>query len=136
MENFTHTNEFEYPSLLQRIQSTVIDWLVILGLMVFFAQIANQIENIPVVVRGIFLGLILLYEPLCITFGCTLGNYLLKIRVRQNENELQKINIFQAVIRYVVKIFLGWISFVTIHANAKKRAIHDIAASSVMIKIN
>jgi uncharacterized RDD family membrane protein YckC len=40
----------------------------------------------------------------------------------------------QAFFRYVLKISLGWISFLTMHSNSQRRAIHDFAAGSVMIK--
>ena len=39
------------------------------------------------------------------------------------------------MIRYPVKLLLGWISFLTINSNPKRRAIHDLASGSVMIKI-
>lgn len=41
---------------------------------------------------------------------------------------------FQAIIRYIIKISLGWISFLTINSNYEKRAIHDFVAGSVVIK--
>jgi uncharacterized RDD family membrane protein YckC len=66
--------------------------------------------------------------------GATLGNYIKGIRVRQNGATGQRINFFQAFIRYVLKMLLGWISFLTIHTNPQKRAIHDIIAGSVMIR--
>lgn len=124
-----------YPSLLRRIQSSVIDFLLILALMVAITQIAEQFEDFPVTLKIICFVLILLYEPICITVGCTLGNWITKIRVKQYEDENRKINFLQALIRYVIKVMLGWLSFITIHFNAEKRAIHDIVIGSVMIKV-
>ncbi len=128
-------NENEYPSLLKRLQSSVIDAIVILVAMVAFAQFSNQFENFPTFLRIGLLASLLLYEPICISFGCTLGNYLLGLRVRRNDNETSKINFLQAVLRYITKLALGWISFLTIHSNPKRRAIHDMVANSVMIKL-
>jgi hypothetical protein len=34
-----------------------------------------------------------------------------------------------------VKVMLGWLSFLTIHTNTEKRAIHDLFIGSVMIKL-
>ncbi|MCU0389934.1 MAG: hypothetical protein MUE81_02345 [Thermoflexibacter sp.] len=66
----------EYPSLLKRIQSSIIDGIVLLIAMVALAQLFNQFENFPTFVRiGSWVSL-LLYEPICISFGATLGNYL------------------------------------------------------------
>jgi hypothetical protein len=69
------------------------------------------------------------------TFGCTIGNYIKGIRVRKNEDISQKINIGQAILRYPIKLALGWISFLTINSNLQRRAIHDLASGSVMIKL-
>ena len=82
-----------------------------------------------------FAGLFIAYEPICMTLGSTLGNYLKGIRVRKDSDSTKRINIFQAIIRYPVKVFLGWISFLTINSNPKRRAIHDLVSGSVMIKL-
>ncbi len=74
------------------------------------------------------------YEPLSMTLGSTLGNYLIGIRVRKHKNYNKNINIFQAYIRFAVKLLLGWLSFVTIGMNEEKRAIHDMVSGSVMIE--
>ncbi|MES1198207.1 MAG: RDD family protein, partial [Chitinophagaceae bacterium] len=68
------------------------------------------------------------------TLGFTLGNFIKGIRVRQYSNKVKRINIFQAILRYIFKIALGWLSFITIHSNPEKRAIHDFVSGSVMIK--
>jgi len=47
----------------------------------------------------------------------------------------KKINIFQAYIRYVTKLLLGFISFLTISTNKERRAIHDMVAFTVMLKV-
>ncbi len=74
------------------------------------------------------------YEPVAMVLGCTLGNYLMKIRVRRHEHIDKKINLLQAHLRFIIKITLGWISFLTINSNKERRAIHDFAAGSVMIE--
>lgn len=66
--------------------------------------------------------------------GSTLGNYLMKIKVRDNLNTIKRINLLQSYIRFVLKFLLGWVSFLTIHGNKQRRAIHDFAAGSVMIE--
>ena len=126
----------EYPLLGDRVQSTFIDTILIIILMFVFAAILDKFENVPDWVRMVlFIGLWVVYEPLCTTFGFTVGNYIKNIRVRQVSDSTKRINIFQALIRYALKILLGWISFLTIHSNNERRAIHDFAVGSVMIKI-
>jgi len=125
----------EYPLLSDRVQSTFIDTIVIVVLMFVFASWLDRYDNAPDWIRiALFFGLWAIYEPLAISLGGTIGNYLKGIRVRNHEATEKKINFFQAFLRYLLKITLGWISFLTIHTNKEKRAIHDLAAGSVMIK--
>jgi uncharacterized RDD family membrane protein YckC len=126
----------KYPLLIERIQSTLIDTVLIISLMFLFSNILDKFENAPDWIRMmLFLGIWVIYEPLCTSAGFTLGNYIKGIRVRNANNSEKKINLFRALLRYIIKILLGWISFLTISSNPKRQAIHDLAAGSVMIKI-
>jgi uncharacterized RDD family membrane protein YckC len=126
----------QYPQLRDRFQSTIIDTLFIVVLMFAFASILDKFDNVPDWVRiALFAGLFIVYEPLCMTFGFTMGNYIKGIRVRDNSNPEKRINLFQAIFRYLFKLLLGWVSFLTIHRNPKRRAIHDLVSGSVMIKL-
>ena len=126
----------KYPQLTDRIQSTFIDTILIIIMMFVFASILDRYENVPDWVRiALFAGLFVVYEPVCMTLGSTLGNYIKGIRVRKNSDSTKRINIFQAIIRYPIKVALGWISFLTIGSDPKRRAIHDLVSGSVMIKL-
>ena len=130
----TEPGEKEYPSLSDRIQSSFIDAMLIIVLMFVIAAWLDKYENTPDWIRiALFFGLWAVYEPLSTTLGGTLGNYIKGIRVRSHSRPDKKINFFQAFFRYVVKMMLGWISFLTIHSNKDRRAIHDFVAGSVMI---
>jgi uncharacterized RDD family membrane protein YckC len=131
--------ETRYPDLKTRVQSTFIDTMLMLGLMFLAATILDKInpsqENEDGWIRGvIFISIWGIYEPVAMTIGCTFGNYLMKIRVRRNSDNTKRINLLQAFARFVVKIVLGWVSFLTIHGNKERRAIHDLVAGSVMIE--
>jgi hypothetical protein len=129
------TAERQYPSISDRVQSTFIDSLLIVALMFVCSSWLDRYENAPEWLRAaLFVGLWGVYEPVCTSLGCTVGNYLKNIRVRKHGDTGKRINLLQAFIRYVLKITLGWISFLSIHANKERRAIHDYAAQSVMIK--
>ena len=126
----------KYPQLTDRIQSTFIDTILIVILMFAFASVLEKFDNVPDWVRIImFAGLFIAYEPLCMTFGSTLGNYIKGIRVRKSSDSTKRINIFQAIVRYPIKVLLGWVSFLTINSNSKRRAIHDLVSGSVMVKL-
>lgn len=127
-------DEISYPTLVQRVQSMFIDTVFIVGLIFAFSAILSSFGGAPEWLRmSVFILIWVVYEPLCVSLGCTLGNYIIGLRVRDNRNMNEPINIVRAVLRYALKVSLGWISFVTIHSNSKRRAIHDLAAGSVMI---
>jgi uncharacterized RDD family membrane protein YckC len=125
----------EYPDLKDRIQSAFIDGILMLVLIIVFASIIDKFENVPDWVRMAIVGFFIVYEPLFMSFGCTLGNLIKGIRVRKHSDSTKKINILQAIIRYPIKFMLGWLSYITIGSSPKRRAIHDMAAGSVMIKL-
>ena len=128
--------QYEYPSLSDRIQSIIIDQVFIVALMFASASLLDKYENAPDWIRIVlFFGILAIYEPFCMMFGCTIGNYAKRIRGRKYEDPTKRMNVFQAYLRYFIKILLGWLSFLTIGMNKEKRAIHDLAASTVMIKV-
>lgn len=128
--------EEKYPDLSERVQSTFIDTVFVIIMCFAFATIPDHYENVPDGLRiAMFISIFFAYEPLCQTLGCTIGNYMKKIRVKKYADTTQRINIMQAIIRYPIKLLLGWISFLTINSNPKRRAIHDLASGSVMIKV-
>ena len=132
----TPTSQLEYPLLGDRVQSTFIDTILIVILMFVLASVLDRYGDVPTWIRIVlFIGLWGMYEPLCTTLGATLGNYIKGIRVRKVGSNSKRVNFLQAVARYLLKLTLGWISFLTIHSNKERRAIHDLAVGSVMIKI-
>lgn len=130
-------DESQYPSLLKRVQSIFVDGLLILGLMFAMAAVLGDNESVPGAVKGLVVfGFWVLYEPLCVAYGCTLGNYVMGIRVRKATNESQNISLIQSFVRVIVKFLLGWVSFLSIHFNDHKRAMHDLASGSVMVEVD
>jgi uncharacterized RDD family membrane protein YckC len=129
--------ETRYPDLKTRVQSTFIDLLFMVVLMLGAAKIFDKggDEEIAGWVKGlVFIGIWVIYEPVATMLGSTLGNYLMKIRVRKKGDTGQRLNIIQALARFIIKFFLGWLSFLTIHSNKERRAIHDLAVGSIVIE--
>lgn len=130
------SNLNEYPLLTDRLKSTFIDLMVIIGLMFLCSIMLDGLPESAGWVRGVcFVTVFVLYDPLCTAFGCTVGNYVMKIRVRQYDDYTKRINFFFALMRYIVKVLLGWLSFLTIHSNVARRAIHDMVGGSVVVNV-
>ncbi|MBX7224872.1 MAG: RDD family protein [Chitinophagales bacterium] len=126
--------EEDYPSLMDRIQSTFIDTVFNFTLVMVVSGILDNYNLSERNTSILLIGLFLLYEPVCITLGCTLGNLIKGIRVRKFTDHTKRPNLIQAIIRYAAKFLLGWFSLLTINGNPERRAIHDMASDSIMIR--
>lgn len=123
-----------YPELGTRYRSIFIDTVVIVVMMWLATMLFSAWTTAPDGARMVAFILIWgVYEPACNTFACTLGNYIMKIRVRKAGDETRRIHIAQALVRYAVKLILGWLSFFTMGGNPRRRAIHDLASGSVVV---
>lgn len=129
-----HNMEREYPTLLERIKSTTIDTLLVIAFMYFASELLNSFKSVPDYVRVTLFAALLLYEPIFTVFGATIGNDKMQIRVRSSADHSKKINFFQAIIRFILKFSLGWLSFITFFFSNKSRTIHDYVSGSVMVR--
>lgn len=127
-----------YATLLDRIKAYTIDTILIIILMYFISEVTASFTEVPNYVRVIlFAFLFVLYDPLFVSIsGGTVGHTFIDISVRKEEHPSKKINFLSALIRFLIKITLGWLSFLTVTNNPKKKAIHDTIAGSMVIKLN
>lgn len=125
-----------YAEMKKRYSAMLIDILFLLVVIWGFSEVRNSIGGTAESIFSAMLVIFLVcYEPICISFACTLGQYLSKIRVRNSSEVDKRINIFSSFLRYPLKLILGAISFLTIRASSKGQAIHDLAAGSVVINL-
>lgn len=128
------------PRLLERLKATLIDAMVVILLMYAGSLLLEALAVESGVVRGLIFGAIWLYEPIATSLGKTLGHQIMGIRVRKYlvtpDGNPPRINIFQAILRFLVKLLLGWVSLLVISNNKYRRAIHDYVSKSIMINID
>lgn len=125
-----------FPSLAERMQSVFADMVFVILMMFAAAALLDKMQNPPDWIRiALFFGIWVLFEPLCISQGCAPGQFIIGLRVRSAANRDKRIIFPMAIIRYVVKMIPGWLAFLTISSNAERRAIHDLAAGSMMIRV-
>lgn len=121
------------PTITRRYLSTFIDGILVLSFFLIISFLFQQDSSgIKFVRVTLILSIFFIYEPLCTSKFCTLGQKLTGIRIRQFHSH-QKISLLSAYGRILVKLFLGIISFFTIPFSKGKRGIHDFAASSIVI---
>lgn len=133
----TQVLPFYKPSLIVRIKSSLIDVLVVILLLYVSSLLLDYLRIESGFIRGLIGVLVLLYEPIATSLGQTLGQKSLGLRVRDaktllGQNEYKNIGLGYSILRYMVKILLGWLSLLTIHSNRYGQAIHDKVAFSVM----
>ncbi len=122
-----------YPGIRERTEAFFIDGILEIIVLIAIAKILQFFptadESYRILLCLSFVGL---YDPIATSFfGCTVGQYIKKMHVRQVHNENAKILFILAIVRFVLKISLGSISYFTIPRDKKNRAIHDYCAGSV-----
>ncbi len=127
--------EENYPGVFDRVKAIVTDGIVIVVFMFVASYLFSLFERVPDYARIIaFVFIFLLYDPIFTSFfGGTIGHMMLGIRVKRESDEEKNIIFPLAIPRYIVKVFLGWISLLTVSSNEKRKAIHDFLVGSVVI---
>src|SRR5687767_12399202 len=75
-----------YPSLLTRVKASTIDLVFVLIIFLITSNILGSMDHPPVWLKVvIFFIMVVVYEPLLTTLGCTVGQLLMGIRVRDIE---------------------------------------------------
>lgn len=125
--------EYQYPSILRRYFATFIDGVLVFIVFIMISYILQGESNISNSLRvAVILVMFFVYEPICTSRFCTVGQKLAGIRVRKLFLH-ERISISAAYLRIIVKIFLGIISFFSIPFSKNKRGIHDFTVGSVVI---
>ncbi len=124
-----------YPGVSTRVKAVVTDSIILVIFIVGATYLFESFDNVPDFARIVaFIFIFLLYDPLLTsTLGGTIGHIIFGIRVKRETNQDKNILFPLAIIRYLVKVLLGWISLLTISGNKKGKAIHDIIVKSVVI---
>lgn len=121
----------QFPSLFRRYVASLIDIIVIIALV-------GLIGALPIVepksISGltIFIIVIALYEPLLTVFACTIGQLVMRIRVRSSEDQV-RIGFVRALSRTFLKYCLGIISVLSMPVQRERRAMHDLVAGTLVL---
>ena len=129
-------NEIQYGTLINRLKAILIDVLVLVGLCMLATAIFSKIGYVSDTIRMVvFIFIFLLYDPLLTSiFGATIGHLIIGLKIRRAKDITRKLIFPMALIRFIIKGTLGFISLMTISTTKKNRAIHDIVAGSVVLQ--
>lgn len=122
----------KYPNVLRRYLATVIDMFVFWCCIYLIASVPTLNRN-TALAYGLLALAWALYEPVLTAYACTLGQAVMRIRVR-TANGAARVNVVQAIGRMLVKYLLGFVSFLTVPARRDRRAIHDLSSGTIVIE--
>jgi len=125
-----------YAILPDRVKAAVIDGIVLIAAMYGIAEILNLFEHVPNYVRiAVAVFIFLLYDPILTSrFGGTIGHSYSNINVKKDSDRAMNISFSAAVLRFILKAALGWLSLLTVTNSEKKKAIHDLVVGSVVLE--
>ncbi len=126
-----------YAALSQRVRAACFD-TAILALLFFPTWIVIDVSAATNTALKVVLYLIPSIPMLVIDLGFvavtggTIGHHLFKVRVIRKDGG-GNIGFCAASIRFVVKMLLGWSSFLFILNTRRHQALHDMAANSIVV---
>ncbi len=130
----TPKTDHQYPTLLKQCQANYIDRIITYGLIWAFINVAISVNSESLALKAVAVFIALSYEPLLVTFGRTLGQLVIGIRVKQLSMD-ERIPLLNAFGRFWLRMVLGWFTFLTIHNNEEHRAMHDLATGAVVVEL-
>lgn len=126
--------QYTYPSITRRYLSSLIDGLFIASMLIVVAYLFQNDNELATNAKiALVLLLVFVYEPLCTSKLCTIGQRTMGIRVRDFKNHT-RIPLHKAYLRIITKIVLGFISLISILFSDDRRAIHDFLAGSIVLE--
>ncbi len=125
--------EGNYPSLVKRYIALLTDALLQFGFLIVLMLIFQDSEYRSAIMITTAAILLLCYEPLLTVYSGTIGQKIMKLKVRRFGQPDRRLSLMNAYIRWLTKGLLGWISFITINFNTEHRAIHDFASDAIML---
>lgn len=130
------STEITYANIPSRIKAAFIDVGIVMVMIYLVATILSSFNDVPTIVRIVLFILVFgCYEPIFVgVYGATIGHSFLKLEVRKEKDITKTIGFFPALLRYIMKIALGWLSLLSMSAANKNMAMHDHAAHSVVIE--
>lgn len=122
-----------YPRLLRRLQGVFIDGIVI-PIAAVGTLVALTYAGADTWVKVLCpLLVVCVLEPLAVSLsGGTVGHHLVGLRVRKERAD-ERISVFAAFVRLLVKVLFGLPAFFVAFVTRKRQGLHDLAARSLIV---
>lgn len=128
-------DDARYATFPRRLNALTTDGIIVMAFSILTFLLAPSGESHPYLrlsLAFVWWGAILLYEPVGVAFfGGTVGHRLLNLRV-VDERTLGNPTLAKAVLRLLVKVALGVLSFVSMSFTRKHQSLHDLLTGSTV----
>lgn len=124
-----------YATFARRLNALTLDFVIGVSLAGGLIALALQVQASVAARLIVFASLVavaLLYEPVCVwRFGRTPGHRAFNLEVADGGSGA-RLGLVRALVRFLLKGFLGWLSFFTMAFTKRRQAMHDILTGSVV----
>lgn len=135
-DSVTRREEIRYPLIGRRAMAFVIDSTIIIVTFILSGLAVSNLNLSTPVRIGMPVGLIFLLDPILVSsMGMTIGHRIMGLRICKQGN-LRKLNIFESILRFFIKVLFGWLSLVSVLITRRHQAIHDMSVKSLVILDN
>ena len=124
-----------YATFARRLNALMLDLVIGVSLAAGLIALALQVQGSAparVIVFASFVAVALLYEPVSVwRFGRTPGHRAFNLEVADGGSGA-RLGLARSFVRFLLKGFLGWLSFFTMALTRRHQAVHDILTGSVV----
>lgn len=123
-----------YTKLSRRIKALLYDGLALAaGLFItIFLVTALKLQS-QFIESVLIIFIVISIEPLFISItGSSIGHHIVGLRVRRSKTD-KRLNILLSYVRFITKLPLGIISFISVLTTRKHQAIHDVISDSIVV---
>ena len=125
-----------YPHFGRRYLALLVDSVTVVVLFFLLLTASERILGLTVTEQYLYLlGFAMLYDAVCTSKLCTLGQFLLGFSIR-HFHTFQRIGLFRSLLRTSTKLLLGSVSILVIIFSRKRRALHDMLSNSLAVNKN
>lgn len=122
----------KYARFTRRIQALMYDSMILVIVIALTLFLATAAEDTSRLIGFAGAAIVLFYEPVMVAMrGGTFGHSLRNLRVVDDRTH-GNISFFKAVARFVIKLPLGILSFLTMATTQRHQAIHDLLTGSTV----
>lgn len=122
-----------YPRITRRIEAVLIDASILLALFFGAMNLLAPMQIHGAIKAFVIFSALLLIEPVFLTLtGASIGHHARGMRVISARSGAN-LHLLAAILRTVVKAYLGFISLIFVLTSRRHQAIHDMAARSLVI---